>query len=44
MLAKQLDMAKSTLYEESREVDRLHLSIATVKWETAAVELATAEA
>ena len=43
-LVEQLDVATSTLHEESREADWLCLSIATVKWETATVELATAEA
>jgi hypothetical protein len=43
-LVEQLDVATSTLREESREADRLCLSIATVKWEMAAAELAAAEA
>ena len=43
-LVEQLDVDTSTLHEESREVDRLCLSIATVTREMAAVELATAEA
>ena len=37
-------MATSTLHEESQEVDRLRLSVAAAKQETATVELATAEA
>jgi hypothetical protein len=44
MVVEQLDMATSTLYEESREVDRLCLSVATAKRETTAAELAAAEA
>ena len=37
-------MATSVLHEESREVDRLCLSVAAAKWETATAELATTEA
>ena len=44
MLVEQLDVATSALREESREVDRLRLSIATAKRETAVAELAAAEA
>ena len=43
-LVEQLDMATSALHKESREADWLRLSVATVKWETAAAELAAAEA
>jgi hypothetical protein len=43
-LVEQLDVATSTLREESREVDWLRLSVATAKWETAEAKLATAEA
>ena len=43
-LVEQLDVATSTLHEESQEVDRLRLSVAAAKQETATVELATAEA
>jgi hypothetical protein len=44
MLVEQLDVATSTVREESQEVDRLPLSIAAVKRETATAELATVEA
>jgi outer membrane murein-binding lipoprotein Lpp len=37
-------MATSTLREESREVDRLCLSVATAKQEMTAAELVAAEA
>ena len=37
-------MATSALHEESQEADRLHLSVAVMKWETAMMELATTEA
>ena len=43
-LVEQLDVATSALHEESREVDWLRLSVAAVKQEMAAVELATIEA
>jgi hypothetical protein len=43
-LVEQLDVATFTLYEESREADRLCLSVATTKRETAMVELAAAKA
>ena len=43
-LVEQLDVANSTLREESQEADRLRLSIAAMKQEMATVELATAEA
>jgi hypothetical protein len=44
MLVEQLDVATSTLCEESREVDWLRLFVATAKWETAEAKLATTEA
>ena len=44
MLVEQLDVATSTLHEESREADRLRLSVAPMKLETAAAELAATEA
>jgi hypothetical protein len=44
MLVEQLDVATSALREESWEADRLHLSIAAAKRETAMAELAAAEA
>jgi hypothetical protein len=43
-LVEQLDVATFALREESWEVDRLRLSIAAVKREMAAVELATVKA
>ena len=43
-LVEQLDVATSALHEESREADQLCLSVAAVKQEMAAVELATIEA
>ena len=43
-LVEQLDVATSALHEESREADRLRLSVATAKRETAVTELAAAEA
>ena len=43
-LVEQLDVATSALHEESQEANRLRLSIAVAKQETAAAELATAEA
>ena len=44
MLVEQLDVATSTLREESREVDRLCLFVTVVKRETTVVEHAIAEA
>ena len=44
MLVEQLDVATSALHEESREADRLRLSVAAAKRETAVTELAAAEA
>jgi hypothetical protein len=43
-LVEQLDVATFALREESREADRLRLSVAAVKRETAAMELVAAEA
>jgi hypothetical protein len=43
-LVEQLDMATSTLHEESREADRLCLSVATAKREIAMIELAATKA
>ena len=43
-LVEQLDVATSALREESREADRLCLSVAAAKWETDMAELAVAEA
>jgi hypothetical protein len=43
-LVEQLDVATSTLYEESREADRLCLSVTATKRETTMVELAAAKA
>jgi hypothetical protein len=43
-LVEQLDVATSTLREESREANRLRLSVAAAKQETAAAKLAAAEA
>ena len=40
----QLDVATSAPREESREVDRLRLSVAAAKRESATAELATTEA
>ena len=44
MLVEQLGVATSALREESRETDRLCLSVFAVKRETAAAELAATEA
>jgi hypothetical protein len=43
-LVEQLDVATFALREESREADRLRLSVAAAKRETATVELVAAEA
>jgi hypothetical protein len=43
-LMEQLDVATFAHREESQEADRLCLSVATAKWETAVMELAAAEA
>ena len=43
-LVEQLDVATFALREESREADRLRLSVAATKRETAAAELAATEA
>ena len=43
-LVEHLDMATSTLCEESQEAYRLRLFIATAKRETTVTELAAAEA
>ena len=43
-MVEQLDVATTALREESREADRLCLSVAAVRRETAAAELAAAEA
>ena len=43
-LVEQIDMATSALHEESQEADRLCLSVAIAKWETATAELVAAEA
>ena len=43
-LVEQLDVATSILHDESREANRLRLSVAAVKQEMATAELATAKA
>ena len=43
-MVEQLDVATTALREESREADRLCLSVAAVKRETAVAELAAVEA
>jgi hypothetical protein len=43
-LVEQLDVATSTLHEESQEADRLHLFVAVTKRETTMAELAAAKA
>jgi hypothetical protein len=43
-LVERLDVATSALREESREADRLCLSVAAMKWEMAMAKLAATEA
>jgi hypothetical protein len=44
MLVEQLDVATSVLHEESREANRLRLSVVAAKRETTMVELAATKA